>query len=79
MATTADYLNKLITQKNTFVDNLITKGVAATYDETLETLIPKILNINGGGDSSIFFGNTISFDNIYNLDIAATGILIEEE
>ena len=48
MATTADYLNKLVTQKNTLADNLVTKGVTATHDETLETLVPKVLNISGG-------------------------------
>ena len=51
MATTAEYLNKLVTQKNTLADNLVTKGVEATHDETLETLIPKVLSISGGGGS----------------------------
>lgn len=49
MATTAEYLNKLVTQKNTLADNLTTKGVSATHDETLETLVPKVLDISGGG------------------------------
>lgn len=48
MATTTDYLNKLVTQKNTLADNLVTKGVTATHDETFETLVPKVLNISGG-------------------------------
>lgn len=48
MASMTDYLNKLVMQKNTLVDNLVTKGVEATHDETLETLVPKILNISGG-------------------------------
>ena len=48
MATTAEYLNKLVEQKNTLADNLVTKGVSATHDETLETLVPKVLNISGG-------------------------------
>lgn len=47
MATTADYLNKLVTQKNTLADNLVTKGVTASHDETLETLVPKVLDISG--------------------------------
>lgn len=51
MATTADYLNKLVTQKNTLADNLITKGVTATHNETLETLVPKVLDISGGSSS----------------------------
>lgn len=49
MATTADYLNKLVTQKNALADNLVVKGVTASHDETLETLVPKVLNISGGG------------------------------
>lgn len=49
MATTADYLNKLVEQKNALADNLVTKGVSATHSETLETLVPKVLNISGGG------------------------------
>ena len=55
MATTADYLNKLVDQKNTLADNLVTKGVTATHDETLETLVPKVLNISGGtGGNGIY-------------------------
>lgn len=49
MATTAEYLNKLVEQKNTLADNLVTKGVDATHDETLEILIPKVLEISGEG------------------------------
>ena len=55
MSTTADYLNKLIEQKNTLADNLVTKGVTATHDETLDTLVPKILEISsGGGGNGIY-------------------------
>ena len=46
MATTADYLNKLVDQKNALADNLVTKGVDATHDETLDTLVPKVLEIS---------------------------------
>ena len=53
MATTADYLNKLVTQKNTLADNLVTKGVTASHDETLETLVPKVLEISSGGGGGI--------------------------
>ena len=49
MASMTDYLNKLVTQKNTLADNLVTKGVTATHDETLESLVPKVLDISGGG------------------------------
>lgn len=51
MITTADYLNKLIAQKKSLVDNLIEKGIEATYDETLETLVPKVLDIENGGST----------------------------
>ena len=54
MATTADYLNKLVDQKNILADNLVTKGVEATHDETLETLVPKVLEISGGGGEGIY-------------------------
>ena len=53
MATTAEYLNKLVEQKNTLADNLVTKGVSATHDETLETLVPKVLEISSGGGSGM--------------------------
>ena len=53
MATTAEYLNKLVTQKNTLADNLVTKGVTASHDETLETLVPKVLDISGGSDKQL--------------------------
>lgn len=51
MATTTEYLNKLVTQKNTLADNLVTKGVSASHDETLDTLVPKILEISGSGEN----------------------------
>ena len=60
MATTAEYLNKLVTQKNTLADNLTSKGVTATHDETLETLVPKVLEISGGGG-----GNTMDVINSF--------------
>lgn len=52
MATIAEYLNKLVDQKNTLADNLVTKGVTATHEETLDTLVPKVLEISGGGSGS---------------------------
>ena len=65
MATTADYLNKLVEQKNALADNLVTKGVTATHDETLETLVPKVLNINGGSSTSPIDGD-LSYSNYQN-------------
>ena len=66
MATTADYLNKLITQKNTLADNLATKGVTATHDETLETLVPKVLEISGGGESEYAEGIVKEYNDFNN-------------
>ena len=57
MATTADYLNKLVEQKNTLADNLVTKGVDATHDETLDTLVPKVLDISSGSDKYFIYNN----------------------
>ena len=57
MATTADYLNKLVTQKNALADNLVEKGIDATHDETLDTLVPKILDINGESDKYSIYNN----------------------
>lgn len=62
MPTTADYLNKLVTQKNTLADNLTTKGVSASHNETLETLVPKVLDINGGGNSFKYGDNIFDFE-----------------
>lgn len=57
MATTAEYLDKLVTQKNTLADNLVEKGITATHDETLETLVPKVLDISSGGNIILSFQN----------------------
>ena len=56
MPTTADYLNDLVAQKNALADNLNTKGVSASQSETLNTLVPKVLQISGegGGDSGSY-------------------------
>lgn len=48
MATTADYLSQLQTDKQALVDNLVEKGVEATNNETFTSLVPKVLNIQSG-------------------------------
>lgn len=53
MPTTADYLNNLITQRDNLADNLVTKGVTASKTELLDTLVPKVLQIEGGGGGTI--------------------------
>lgn len=67
MATTADYLNKLVVQKNTLADNLVTKGVTATHDETLETLVPKVLEISGGGKTEYAEGIVKEYNDFNSL------------
>lgn len=49
MPTIADQLNELVNQKKALVSNLNTKGVSATEDEKLNTLVPKVLEITSGG------------------------------
>lgn len=49
MPTISDQLQELVKQKNTLVDNLNTKGVTATSDEKLNTLVPKVLDIKSSG------------------------------
>lgn len=48
MPTIADQLKELVNQKNALVDNLNSKGVTATKNEKLNTLVPKVLEISGG-------------------------------
>lgn len=45
----SDKLNELITQRNNLADNLNTMGVSASQEETLTTLVPKVLDIQTGG------------------------------
>ena len=49
MPTISDQLTALIVQKNNLVDNLNSKGVTAARSEKLNTLVPKVLQINSGG------------------------------
>ena len=49
----SDYLNELIAQKTALAENLNAKGVTANTNETLNTLVPKVLNISGGGVAGI--------------------------
>lgn len=64
MATTADYLNKLVGQKNTLADNLTTKGITAAHSETFETLVPKVLDISGGETTGYISDRLISFSEL---------------
>lgn len=49
MPTIAELLQELLNQKSTLANNLVIKGVSASTDEKLNTLIPKVLNIESGG------------------------------
>lgn len=51
MATISDYLTQLQTDKQTLIDNLVSKGVNATSEDTFTTLAPKVLDITGGGSA----------------------------
>lgn len=69
MATTSDYLTKLQTDKATLVDNLVTKGVSATSDETFTSLVPKVLDIQSGSnieinDCAYLFYNNARLDSL---------------
>lgn len=48
----SDYLTELIEQKQILVENLVTKGVEASSDEKFNTLVSKVLNIQGGSSGS---------------------------
>ena len=52
MSTTSEYLQQLQTDKQNLVDNLATKGVSATSDETFTSLVPKVLDIQSGGSDA---------------------------
>ena len=49
MPTISQQLTELVNQKNALANNLVAKGVEASTDETLNTLVPKVLDIQTGG------------------------------
>ena len=53
MATIAQQLTELVNQKNALATNLSTKGVTASSSETLNTLVPKVLDIQTGGTNKL--------------------------
>lgn len=67
MATTAEYLTQLQTDKATLVTNLVAKGVDATNDETFTTLVPKVADISTGG--SKYAPRYISFYNYLGTEL----------
>lgn len=75
MATTSDYLNKLVEQRNDLATRLVDKGVEASTEETLETLIPKVSDIESGGSEVYFSPNGIMYQEVVNFpeDITVLG------
>lgn len=49
MPTISEQLQELVNQKNALVANLNTKGISAAESEKLNTLVPKVLDIDTGG------------------------------
>ena len=60
MATIQEQINQLKVDKQNLVDNLVAKGVEATNNETFTTLVPKVKDIQGGGDISEYFNTNYS-------------------
>ena len=49
MPTISQQLTELVNRKNQLAENLTTKGVSASSSETLNTLVPKVLEITSSG------------------------------
>ena len=47
--TQSDYTRTLVRKRNDLADNIETKGVEADQTEKLNTLVPKVLDIQTGG------------------------------
>lgn len=57
------YINDIQASKQTLVDNLRVKGVLSSVDETLESLVNKVLRIEGGSGTTeeIIYSTTLSY------------------
>lgn len=62
MATTQEYLSQLQIDKENLVNNLISKGVEASNEETFTTLVPKVNDIEAGGGSGDTDWAAIGYD-----------------
>lgn len=60
MATIADLLQEVINQKDALANNLTTMGVGSESTETLNSLVPKVLDIKGSGKSP-YIGSTMTW------------------
>ncbi len=59
MATTAEYLTQLQTDKQSFITKLSEKGVEVTGNETFTELVPKFDEIQGGSTGDDYFVSPI--------------------
>ena len=59
MATIAQLLTALDSCRNQLAENLNAKGVAATSDEKLNDLVPKVLEIDSIGSSVVITGSLL--------------------
>lgn len=51
--TQSDYTSALVSKRNDLADNIDSKGVEASQQEKLNTLVPKVLEIETGGGGSV--------------------------
>lgn len=75
MALTEKYLNQLIADKTALANNLTTKGVTASSEETFTELVPKVLDIQAGGNEITKGFIVNEFDeNGFATDVTIVGI-----
>lgn len=75
-----ELLDELESQRTALVHNLANKGVSASEDEGFTTLVPKVLDVQGGGVdegivSDILMGNIIDY--YRNDDITSLVVMIK--
>ena len=78
MASTSEYLQQLQNDKATLVDNLNTKGVTASDDETFTELVPKVLDIQSSenihfDDAKYMCYNNARIDDLKNVIKVCSG------
>ncbi|MDR3552198.1 MAG: hypothetical protein P4L75_03655 [Clostridia bacterium] len=77
MATIADYLTKLNNLRNSLADNLTAKGVTGSHTDTMDTLVPRVLDIRTSltgkpsVSNSLVVGQVLSVSNSLSVCIPA--------